>query len=287
MQRLGQHFLKDKSVLKRIASSLEIKPNETIIEIGPGHGELTSLIIQASPKKIITIERDKKLATEVEKLDTSGVDLEVIEGDAIKIIPTIPKILNPRPTTANEEQRSALSHSFATSDTVGSDGAIAYKIAGNIPYYITGKLLRIIGELEEKPQSIVLTIQKEVAERICATPPKMNLLAASIIHWGKPEIIKFVSRNAFRPKPKVESAIIRIIPHERQPTPERSEAYYKFIKILFKQPRKNILNNLASGLPEIKKEVELRLKSLGIEPKLRPQNLDVNTINIISHDFPI
>jgi len=250
VQRLGQHFLKDKKVLERIASSLEISNKDTVVEIGPGHGELTHYILEKSPKKIVLIERDTSLA---ENLLGISDNTEVIAGDALEIITQL-KIKN-------------------------------YKLVGNIPYYITGKLLRTISELETKPELVVLTIQKEVAERLTSKPPKMNLLAASVAFWGEAEIVRSVSRRAFRPMPEVESAIVRIVPHETQKTQEESRKYYAFIRALFKQPRKTILNNLRDGLDSTKEEIEKVLESQGLEPKLRPQNLDADTINILSQSF--
>lgn len=259
MQPLGQHFLKDKKVLEKIADSLNISSQDIIVEVGPGHGELTQYILEESPKKIIAIEKDKDLVSSIQYLVSENDNLEVIEGDALKILPTISKTYNLKSFT--------------------------FKIVGNIPYYITGKLLRVMGELAHKPDLIVLTIQKEVAERLCAEPPKMNLLAASVRFWGEPEIVKTVSRNAFRPRPKVESAIIRITPRKDPKNQEEIQKYYNFIKALFKQPRKTILNNLVEGSNYTKQEVENFLKSRGIEPKLRPQNLDADTINNLSQSF--
>ena len=261
MRRLGQHFLKDKRVLERIANILEIKPTNTIIEIGPGHGELTKYLLDKSPKKIIAVEKDENLALEIKNQKLGDGVLEIIEGDILKILPDIIK-----------------THNLKSG---------SYKIVGNIPYYITGKLLRTLGELEQKPEQIVLTIQKEVAERITAEPPKMNLLSASVKYWGTPEIIRFISKKAFRPQPKIESAIISIKPHKKAPTTTESKTYYAIMKILFKQPRKTISNNLKNGTNLTKKEVETLLLSLRIEPNLRPQNLSIDTINNLSHNIAL
>jgi len=259
MRRLGQHFLIKKSVLERIVKALDVEPTDTIIEIGPGHGELTKYLLDKSPKKLIAVEKDRDLVSSIQYLVSSDDRLEIIEGDILELLPKI----------ANE---------------LKSQQAI--KLVGNIPYYITGKLLRALGELDPKPERVVLTIQKEVALRLTAAPPKMNLLAASVGYWGKPEIVRFVPRGAFRPPPKVESAVISITPRKEVSTTSESKAYYTFIKILFKQPRKTISNNLTSGSSITKKEVEKFLKSHGVEPNLRPQNLDVSAINKLSHDFP-
>lgn len=259
-EKLGQHFLIDKKPLEIIASNLDIKTNDTIIEIGPGHGELTKeLRIRNFPPKadtprtqefrIIAIEKDKELAKDLEKEFAHDKNIKIIDGDALKIIPSIPK---------------------------------SYKIVGNIPYYITGYLFRVIGELEDKPSLIIFTIQKEVAERICAEPPKMNLMAASVQIWATPEILSIVGKKSFSPPPEVDSAIIKLTPKEKS---KNLGSYYKLIKILFKQPRKTILNNLTSGLDKPKNEIEEMLKKLDINPTDRPQNLSVDKIEALSAEF--
>ncbi|MEX2033072.1 MAG: rRNA adenine dimethyltransferase family protein, partial [Candidatus Colwellbacteria bacterium] len=193
----------------------------------------------------------------------------IIEGDVLKILPrVIPDYLLP---------------------------STDYKLIGNIPYYITGHLLRKVGELEKKPKLIVFTIQKEVAERIVAEPPKMNLLAASVQFWGKPKIVGYVSKKSFRPQPKVDSAIIKITPYHlprhggvsdmKDGRKLAAEKYYKFIKILFKQPRKTILNNLREGFKLSQKEIEKRLQKLEISPSLRPANLSMSDINKLTAIF--
>ena len=249
-QKLGQHFLINKNAIEKIIAALELKNNETIIEIGPGKGALTIPLIKACEKiecKIIGIEKDKKIA---QQLVTGKWKLEIIIGDALKIIPQL--VSNYQLPIAN------------------------YKIVGNIPYYITGKLMRVLSELENKPSLIVLTIQKEVAERIMAQPPKMNLLAAATQFWAEPKIIGYLKPSDFSPPPEVESAIIKLTPRI-QPI-ANSKNYYKLIKILFKQPRKTALNNLVDGLGISKfKGLEI-LKKIGLSGEERPQNLNINQI---------
>jgi 16S rRNA (adenine1518-N6/adenine1519-N6)-dimethyltransferase len=246
-RRLGQHFLKDKRLLWKVAASLKIRPGDTVIEIGPGHGELTKHLLAAKPLKLIAIERDTRLATTL-KANLPDKRLEIIEGDALKFLPAFFK-----------ESREK-----------------SYKVVGNIPYYITGHLLRTLGELEPKPGLIVLTIQKEVAERVCAAPPKMNLLAASVQFWAKPTIEFLIKSGAFSPPPKVDSAVLKLRPSAIENVdPKR---YYKLIKTLFKQPRKTILNNIACGFKIPKSAIGGQLGVLGINPELRPQNLTLRTI---------
>jgi len=256
---LGQHFLENGTVLEEIAASLEIEPKDTVIEIGPGHGELTKYILSANPSKLIVIERDPELASKLRETlsdKLSDTKLEIIEDDVLKTLPSLIRNLKLGIRNSN------------------------YKVVGNIPYYITGYLLRILGELEHKPKLIVLTIQKEVAERVCATPPKMNLLAASVQFWAEPKIEAVIKSGAFSPPPEVDSAVLKLKPVKIKDIDP--ETYYKLIKILFKQPRKTILNNLRSGLDKSNSEIETELKSIGIDPTDRPQNLDIDEIKYLS-----
>ncbi len=192
-QRLGQHFLKNKEVLAGIVEQLDLREGDTVIEIGPGHGELTGELVnkfsslKVSKFRLILIEKDKELVEELAlrfKLLDLSKNIEVITGDILKILPTLSESYNLK--------------------------AKSYKLVGNIPYYITGYLLRILGELLHKPEKIVLLVQKEVAERICAASPRMNLLAASVQFWAQPAIVRYVGREDFSPPPEIESAVIRL-----------------------------------------------------------------------------
>lgn len=258
-RRLGQYFLTDQITLKKIVGLLNIDRNDTVIEIGPGHGELTDeLRIKNKELRIIAIEKDEKLVQFLQQKFAADKNIEIIHGDALKILPSI--IRNSPFVIQN------------------------YKIIGNIPYYITGYLLRVVSELEKKPSLIVLTIQKEVAERICAGPPQMNLLAASIQVWAEPKIEMIIKRGLFSPPPKVDSAVIRLV--TKEPTIE-GEIYYPFIKALFKQPRKTILNNISSGLNKPKIEVEKILNQNKISYSLRPQALNISQITSLARVFVV
>lgn len=238
---LGQNFLKDHKVLERIAEILEIDEKDVVVEIGPGHGELTRRILKYSPKKLVAIEKDGELIESfLGELINEHPNLKVVFADALHEIPKMD---------------------------------YAYKLVGNIPYYITGHLLRTLQEVKHKPSIIVLTLQKEVANRLCAKPPEMNLLAASVGFWGKAEIIRYISKKSFKPSPKVDSAVIKITPLDPQPMVGETQEYYTLIKSLFKQPRKTILNNLRNlGA------TSESLLGAGINPSNRPQNLDMKDI---------
>lgn len=286
-KKLGQHFLKNKAKLRKIVDALELKDGDVVIEIGPGRGALTEEIVnkfislKVNRFKLIAIEKDGNLAENLRNsMEIHGDSVEIIEGDALKILPQLTYKLTNLKT---------------------------YKLVGNIPYYITGYLFRILGELEARPELIVLLIQKEVAERVCAKSSrfrqarlpdgqgfggqtKMNLLAASVQFWAEPKIIGYVSRKDFFPPPKVESAIIKLTTYNQQPITNnlqsitQADKYYKFIKILFKQPRKTILNNLQPITRNLqlttndKQLLTEKLLKFDIKPTARPQDLSIEQI---------
>ncbi len=255
-KQLGQHFLINKSAIKKIVAALNFQSEDIIIEIGPGKGALTDelanqLTGKSGYKKLILIEKDRDLAAGLYKKYFQNKQIEIINDDALK---ALPKIINQK---------------------------INYKIIGNIPYYITGKLLRILSELEKKPKLAVLMIQKEVAERIFSAPPKMNLLSAAVQFWADPKIILHLKPDDFDPPPKVNSAVIKLTTNGKQSTTEFSNHYYKLLHIIFKQPRKTLMNNLKSGLDLSKSDIENNLKSLKIDLNSRPQNLSLEQIKAL------
>lgn len=256
MKRLGQHFLKNETVLQKIAETIAVNSSDIVIEIGPGHGELTKHLLTNHPRRLIAIEKDQRLAEKL-RVAFPEKNLEIIEADALKTLPRIAESLK------TEE----------------------YKICGNIPYYITGHLFRIIEELNHKPNFSVFTVQKEVAERIVAEPPRMNLLNASVRFWADPEIVAILTKKDFFPVPKVDSAVIALQTKKLAKIKIAGrDTYYPFIKTLFKQPRKTILNNLI-GLNIPKEKIREKLKKQGLDPLLRPQELDFEKILALSRVF--
>lgn len=321
MKPLGQHFLKNKNAVRKIIDSLEIKAGDIVIEVGAGHGELTREIFNAqfsifknddqSGIKIIAIEKDKALAEELarnfqcpifnfQKDGLKKVSEErfvVMQDDALQVLAPLIKFLN------LEIENYKL------------------KIVGNIPYYITGRLLRILSELKNKPDVCVFTLQKEVAERIVARPPKANKLASITQFYAKPKIIGYIPKKDFSPPPKVDAAIIKLDVQEvglpnGSPTSQTLDAdkYFKTVRILFTQPRKTIANNLlaadrrgrrqtdadekntlrgsapapldslaSNGVNLLRSAIAEKLSAIGINPQDRPQNLSVEDILKISN----
>lgn len=247
-RKLGQHFLKDKSILKRIVQALDLRGSDVVVEIGPGHGELTEELRNQNPKlKIIAIELDKNLAHFLKNKFSGDKYIEIIEGDVLKILP--------EPNTRYKIQNTE------------------YKLIGNIPYYITGHLLRIIGGLEHKPSKTVLLIQKEVAQKVCALSPHSSLLSLSVQFWADCKIIEIVSKKYFFPSPKVESAVIELATKkDGDKDGSVADEYYAFIKKAFKQPRKTLFNNLVSG-GHAKEEALKIINKLKLQKNDRPQIL--------------
>ncbi len=243
---LGQNFLKDSSVLTEVAELLHIGKNDIILEIGPGHGELTEKLLSFSPKKLIAVEKDHGLIPLLRSKFASFPNFEVIEGDILDILPDL--------------------------------GLKEFKVAGNIPYYITGLIFRTISELKDKPSLSVFVVQHEVAVRAAALPPKANLLSASLNLWGVPQFWGKISRKSFSPEPNVDSGILAIEKRDKEiADPER---YFAALHAIYKQPRKTLLNNLAEIME--KEKAATLLASLHIDEKDRPQNISPETIALLS-----
>lgn len=234
---MGQNFLIDSNVLREIIQTANISPEETVLEIGPGLGILTQELIKKA-KKVISVEKDKKMVEILEQRFKNCKNLEIIEGDILKT-------------------------NFS-----------ADKIVANIPYYLTSPLIRMFLESSNQPKEMILLVQKEVAQRICAKPPKMTILSVSVQLYSQPKIISYVSNKSFWPAPKVNSAIIKI--SEIKKPKIDTKKFFKVLKIGFSSPRKKLVNNLAGGLRIKKEETKRALIELNINPQIRAQNLSVN-----------
>jgi len=245
---MGQNFLINKNALKKIIEASDLSCDDTVLEIGPGLGILT-LELTKHAKKIIAIEKDKELAETLQKIikEKKINNAEIIYGDIIE------KLKN------SELRINELTN---------------YKIVANIPYYLTSHLIRLLLELKNKPQLIILMIQKEVAQRIVANPPKMTLLSVSVQYYAKPKIVSRIKKDSFWPRPKIDSAIIKIAPKKEMPSID-SDKFFKIIKAGFSAPRKQLINNLSKGLQIERSKAEQILKKSNINPKQRAESLKI------------
>ena len=253
---LGQNFLVSQRVLRKIIEAAELSSNDTVLEIGPGLGILTQELA-GRVKKVIAVEKDKKMVEILKENLKELKNIEIIEGDILKIKNLKLKIKN-------------------------------YKVVANLPYYITSPTIRLfLEQVEARPLLMVLMVQKEVGQRITAKPPKMNLLAVAVQFYAKAEIADYVSKNCFWPKPKVDSAIIKITPKTISTRPGLIDSFFKVVKAGFTQPRKQILNNLANGLKLNKEEAKNWLLENKISPRQRPETLTIENWLILAKTLDV
>lgn len=249
---LGQHFLTCDWVVTALIKAAELTKADTVLEIGPGTGVLTRTLAKHAGR-IIAVEKDERLAAELDSsLRKEGIkNVELITADIIKFVP-----------------------SLAWHDFQAKLGT-KYKVVANIPYYLTSRLFRILLESEYKPELVVLTIQKEVAERITAKPSKMNLLGLSVQVYGTPRIMATVPASCFTPRPKVDSVVIRISDISNDFFDKNGldkELFFGIIRQGFSQKRKMLANTLKKfGGKEKAEEI---LKKLNL-PLSRPQELSL------------
>jgi 16S rRNA (adenine1518-N6/adenine1519-N6)-dimethyltransferase len=243
-KKLGQHFLINRAVSKKILKASGIQPGDVILEIGPGIGNLTQELAREA-RKVIAVEKDRKMIEVLEKTTKGFKNIKIIQGDILKI---------------------------NSGDYDLKPGK--YKIIANLPYYITSPVIRKFLESKNQPEKMVLMIQKEVAQRIVAKPPNMSLLAISVQFYAKPEIITFISKGSFWPQPKVDSAIIQITDIHKNKKVSRDN-FFKIVKAGFSQPRKQIINNFIRGLKADRKKVEQWLFKNSINPERRAETLEL------------
>jgi len=242
---LGQNFLQDHFALEAIVSAAGIQTTDTVLEIGPGLGSLTRYLA-ASAKNVVAVELDLNLLAPLQAVLSPYQNTRVIQGNILDLSP---------------------------SELIAEDD---YLVAANIPYYITSAVIRHLLESDVKPRRIVLTIQKEVAERICAKPGDLSLLALSVQVYGSPRIAARIPAEAFFPAPKVDSAVLCIDIYA-QPIvkPELLKTFFKLIKAGFSQKRKTLRNALSAGLHIAPTTAEEMLTKANINSQRRAETLSI------------
>jgi len=246
---LGQNFLVDEHALNQIVRAADITPNDVVLEIGPGLGSLTLYLSEAA-RQVIAVEIDRTLLPPLRSVLAARSNVTLVEDDILKLDPT------------------ELLSSYRTNERSN------YKVVANIPYYITSAIIRHLLEADIKPQSIVLTIQQEVAQRIIAQPDDMNLLAVSVQFYGVPRIVQRIPAGAFYPAPDVDSAVVRIdLPNQPRVAVKNVDLFFKVVKAGFGQKRKQLHNSLAAGLPLNHEQIMQALNETGIDPKRRAETL--------------
>jgi 16S rRNA (adenine1518-N6/adenine1519-N6)-dimethyltransferase len=248
-KKLGQHFLIDNDVLETTLSSAELTERDVVIEVGSGLGVLTAELC-GKAGRVIAVELDDRLAAFLSRSLASCNNLTVINRDILEVSPA------------------------AILAEAGLNPSDDYRVVANLPYYITSPVLRHFLEAENKPEIMVVMVQKEVAEEIAAPPGKMSLLSIGIQLYGKPEIVEYVPAKCFYPEPEVDSTLLRILPYKEPPLdiPYFKE-FFTFVKAGFSTARKQLVNSLANGLGIPKERVRNLLENTGISPRRRAESL--------------
>ena len=274
--KLGQNFLKNKDIAKKIVKSANLSPSDFVLEIGPGKGILTEELAKAAGK-VMAVEIDRNLVKILGNKFKDSKNVEIFEGDVLKI--SLKKLL--------------------------WSEAPKYKIVANLPYYITSPVVRLFLEAENPPTEMILMVQKEVAERITASPREiptesrgvkrisrgkpgeMSILAVSVQYYAKPELLFYVGKENFDPMPEVDSAVIKITYNQRPTTynKEETKKFFRIVRAGFCAKRKILANNLANSFHLDKKTVEKKVKAAGISPTARAQDLSVEDWEKLSRLF--
>ena len=242
---LGQNFLQDPDALEKIALAADIQADDCVLEIGPGLGSLTRYLA-LSAQKVTAVELDPDLLPPLKAVLKPYPNVTVVQGDILKL---------------------------SISEIIHEAG---YLVVANIPYNITSAIIRHLLESDPIPRRVVLTIQKEVAERICAKAGDLSLLALSVQVYGKPSIAAVIPAASFHPAPKVDSAILRIDIYEEPLVPrELLKTFFKFTRAGFSQKRKTLRNSLSAGLHIKPAEAEALLTTAGIDFMRRAETLSI------------
>ena len=251
---LGQNFLHDQSIVRRIAETADIKPGELVVEIGPGLGILTRELAQRAGE-VIAVEFDRRLAEHLR--ETARLpNLRVVEGDILK------------------------------TDLTALTGGRPYTVVANLPYSIATAAIEHLLDSSHPPERLIVMVQREVAERIVARPPEMSVLATAVQFYGVPKVAFRIGPGAFIPAPKVESAVLRIDLHPQLPLTGADRAhFFELVRVGFGQRRKRLANALAAGLRQPKPAVEQRLTEAGIALDRRAETLSVDEWLVVEQAF--
>ncbi len=249
-QSLGQNFLYDEGLLARIVAAAELSPGDAVLEIGPGLGALTRQLAQAAGR-VVAVELDDRLLPILRYELEPFSNVELVHGDILRVDPA-----------------------------AWFDGP--FVVVANVPYYITGAILRHLLDGRPRPARLVLTVQREVAERLAAKPPDMSLLAVSVQYYGTVRVVGTVKAGAFWPRPEVDSAVVRVDVDERfSSRGEREkggkgeeEAFFRVVRAGFSEKRKQLKNNLRHlGLGD--EVIAAVLEAAGIDGRRRAETLTI------------
>ena len=240
---LGQNFLVDEEALQNIILAADIKPTDTILEVGPGLGVLTEELAKRA-RTVVAVEKDAALIPILKQTLIDFPIVKFIKEDILR---------------------------FNVAENISGK----YKVVANIPYYLTSKLFQLFLESEKQPELLVLMVQKEVGERVVAGPGELSILGISVQVYADVEIKAYVPKTSFWPVPEVDSVVLKITPRNKYPEIKDKKLFFRIVKIAFAGKRKQIHNTLANGLHLDKKQTNELLMKSGIDGAMRPQDLKI------------
>jgi len=249
---LGQNFMHDPNIIEKIATTAEIMPDDTVVEIGPGTGALTARLADAA-RHVMAIELDDRLQPMLEKRFADTKNVYFVFQDVLKT--DVPQLVG------------------------GKD----FIVVANVPYYITTQILEHMLENELRPKRLVLTMQYEVAQRICAKPGDMTILAVSVQYYGKPTLVTKINPAVFWPRPGVDSAVLRVDTYESPIVPAPSDKiFFRVVRAGFSQKRKQLRNSIAGGLGLKSAQAQEYLDAAGVDAKRRAETLTLEEWSALS-----
>lgn len=242
-KELGQHWLHDASILDAIVRAGEVSAGDKVLEIGPGLGTLTDILVSHGAETL-ALEFDQDLISKLQKKYKNTSQVKIQYGDI-------------------------RTFDFRTIDA-------PYKVVANIPYYLTSHLIRSMSESVNPPQKAVLLIQKEVAQRLCAQPGQMSILAVTAQFYFDCQLAIEVPARYFTPPPKVDSQVVVLNYRETKLFDVDEKLFFRIVKAGFSEKRKTLRNSLSGGLQKEKTDIEDLLARSQIEPSKRAQELSLD-----------
>ena len=281
---LGQNFLIDPGHRARIVDAAELISGDTVLEVGPGPGVLTELIA-AQAGRVIAVELDDRLIPFLRERFAGQPHVRIVHADILKVdvgalMLEVRRWRLEAKLSPAQERNLDIADALPTSNLQpptlrhAQGRPSSYRVIANLPYYITSAVIRHLLEADPPPERAVLTVQREVAERMVASPPEMSLLALGVQFYCTARVVGQIPAGAFYPAPKVDSAVVRL---DRRPAAAvpgvTAAAFFRAARAGFSQPRKQLRNSLASGLRVAPARAEAWLAAAGIAPQRRAETL--------------
>jgi 16S rRNA (adenine1518-N6/adenine1519-N6)-dimethyltransferase len=273
---LGQNFLVDPIHVAKIVEAAELTKADTVLEIGPGPGVLTHLLAEAAGR-VVAVELDPNMVNLLHQEYGHLANLSVVQADILQV--SLMQLLGAAGRGAEGSETAAASTAWTLEPN--------FKVVANLPYYITSAVLRHVLESPLRPGRVVVTVQKEVAQRIVAGPGEMSLLAVSVQFYGQPSLVQRIPAGAFYPPPKVDSAVVRIDTFAEPPVPVADVPhFFRVVKAGFAQKRKQLKNTLTGGLGRPSSEIVQALTQAGIDPTRRAETLSLAEWGRLAEQMP-